>query len=129
MIFIVTNTSRVQLDDMYMDNKNIYLQSQETNVTESDEAVAEDVEINPPLGDSNADNYEIDRALETAALFSQEKHCEHCKLCDMMIEGNFEDHLHNSHFKQELESVIPKKNRSSSEFGCSGKKIYLFSVF
>ena len=96
---------------------------------ESDETVAENVEINPPLGDSSSDDYEINRALETAALFSQEKHCEHCKICNMMIKGNFEDHLHNSHFKQELESVIPKKKRSSSEFGCSGKKIYLFSIF
>ena len=145
------------------------------NVTESDEAVAEDVEINPPLGDSSAYGNEISRALETAALVSQEikspspvkvvpgqspkvqdtedaqcqycdrffpnldsvqnhilkKHCEHCKLCNMMIKGNFEDHLHNSHFKQQLESgAIPQQKRGSSEFGCSGKKIYFYlSVF
>ena len=46
-----------------------------------------------------------------------EKHCEHCKFCNMMIQGNFEDHLHNSHYKQKLESVIPKQTT-----GCSGKK-------
>ena len=89
---------------------------------ESDETVAEDGEINPPLEDSSADDCEINRALETAALFSHEKHCEYCKICNMMVEGNFEDHLHNSHFKQQLESIIPQqKRRSSSEFGCSGK--------
>ena len=130
-------------------------------MTESDEAVAEDVEINPPLGDSSAYGNEISRALETAALVSQEikspspvkvvgedaqcqycdrffpnldsvqnhifkKHCEYCKLCNMMIKGNFEDHLHNSHFKQELENVIPQQKRKSSEFGCSGKKKIIF---
>ena len=47
-----------------------------------------------------------------------EKHCEHCKFCNMMIQGNFEDHLYNSHYKQKLESVIPQQTR-----GCSGKKI------
>ena len=91
---------------MYMDNKDIYLQSQETNVTESDEAVAEDVEINPPLGDSNADDNEINRALETAALFSQE------------IKS------------PSPVKVVQQQKRGSSEFGCSGKKIYLYiSVF
>ena len=145
------------------------------NVTESDEAVAENVEINPPLGDSNAEDNEISRALETAALVSQEikspstvkvvpgqspkvqdtedsqcqycdrffpnldsvqnhifkKHCKYCKLCNMMIKGNFEDHLRNSHLKQP-ESVIPHQKRGSSEFSCSGKKyipIFLYSDY
>ena len=48
-----------------------------------------------------------------------EKHCEYCKFCNMMIQGNFEDHLYNSHYKQKRESVIPQQTR-----GCAGKKWY-----
>ena len=48
------------------------------------------------------------------------KHCEHCKFCNMMIQGNFEDHLHNSHYKQKLESVVPKETRC-----CSGKYVFI----
>ena len=54
-----------------------------------------------------------------------EKHSEHCKFCNMMIQGDFEEHLFNSHYKQKLESVIPPQTR-----GCSGKQIFgiLFSA-
>lgn len=40
----------------------------------------------------------------------------YCKFCNMTIHGDFEEHLYNSHFKQKLESVIPKQTRC-----CSGK--------
>ena len=60
--------------------------------------VAEEAEINPPLGDSSADDNEMNRALETVALFSQE------------IKSP-------SRVK-----VVPQQKRGSSEFGCSGKK-------
>ena len=49
-----------------------------------------------------------------------EKHSEHCKFCNIMIQGNFDDHLHKLHFKQKLESVIPKHTRN-----CSGKYVFI----
>ena len=45
-----------------------------------------------------------------------EKHGEHCKLCDSMIEGDFDQHLFDFHFKEKIYKAIPSDVR-----GCSGK--------
>ena len=45
-----------------------------------------------------------------------EKHGEHCKLCDIMIEGDFDQHLFDFHYKEKLNNAIPSHVR-----GCSGK--------
>ena len=45
-----------------------------------------------------------------------EKHGEHCKLCNIMIEGDFDQHLFDFHYKEKLNNAIPSHVR-----GCSGK--------
>ena len=55
--------------------------------------------------------------LESVQNHILEKHSEHCKFCNMTIQGNFEEHLFNSHYKQKLYDVIPSQTR-----GCSGEK-------
>ena len=45
---------------------------------------------------------------------------DNCKICNIMIQENFEEHLYNSHYKQKLKSVIPKQTRE-----CSGKNTFI----
>ena len=46
-----------------------------------------------------------------------EKLSDHCKLCRIVIQGNFDDHLFDSHYKKKIHDLIPSQVR-----GCSGKK-------
>ena len=62
------------------------------NVTESDEALAEDVEINPPHGDSSADDYEK----KTMCRICSSGHLDENRLHIHLIMFHFKVHFYNS---------------------------------
>ena len=54
---------------------------------------------------------------------------EHCKICNLTVVGNFNKHLLNSHYKEELRIAIPSETRSCASCNNSKFSSYAEAIF
>merc|ERR1719447_1054614 len=54
---------------------------------------------------------------------------EHCKICNLTVIGNFNKHLLNSHYKEELRIAIPSETRSCASCNNSKFSSYAEAIF